>query len=348
LSDPTPCANLTAPTGKQVLDAKVRWLPPNQFDFLENGGSDPTGGTAGSGTYTRPQNFAPLDPQNTQQYTIATDLTTAFNQAPPWFRKSLCELDYVFVDASTSPVEGGTPEGWAFWENPTQAYQAWLADQSTPKPPIAPEQFIAISSSVWPGNPAGDALGRYETGVLQALLGPNNAPYPTVTAAAATGGSTWSLMLLGILSHELGHVYWHSECFHGCNAVQGPGWTDVSGVPSLHTFNILSTTAVPGTNYSVTDVKNDWTSNGSHPLNSKLYDLYTRGVFPSLFGLVAPDEDMAETTKLLVLYKSGLSSLKVMFPGGTHIDMISILTATPAPYLLGKINHIRGSRQFGD
>ena len=68
-------------------------------------------------------------------------------------------------------------------------------------------------------------------------------------------------------------------------------------------------------------------------------------VWPSLFGLVAPDEDMAETFKLFVLSKSGLKGLTVRFSGtaGDSVDVIQSVKTLPNP-LAKKANHLRDAR----
>ena len=332
-------------SGAEIVDAKVRWLPAGSFDFIHNGGND----VGGSGTYVRPPAVMKVM-DGSSPLTYASDLAAAFEKTPPWYRKSLCGLDAVFVfEPDSSNSQGGSPSGWAFWETPDQALQAYQNDNTQP---IAPQQFIGISSSIWSLlKTNSDPLGAYETQVLQTLLQfQSPATYPSVASTVAGNSDPWSLTLLGILSHELGHVLWHSECSRGCDEVHRYGWTDVGTVAHLHKFGATGDAIPlkPDYYYTVPDVAADWTTNSGNPPASKLYKLYFSGIWPSLFGFVAPDEDMAETIKLLILSKSGLSSLTVKLSASVVKDMVTYLKQGSSAPLLKKAKQIRGSLQSGD
>jgi hypothetical protein len=109
--------------------------------------------------------------------------------------------------------------------------------------------------------------------------------------------------VLAILAHEMGHVFWHDNCDHGQNQTNQRscfddfhkyGWKTVGGRWNLRRFGAM----IPGAKHKLR-VFDDWETD--QPPYHIMEQLYEGPTFASLFAAVAPDEDVAETYKFIVL-----------------------------------------------
>ena len=301
-----PIVGATCPGGANFITSKVQVLPIRQKTFHDNFGGYGTQYVAPSGS---PATGTPE----------ASQLQQAFDLAPPWFRSALCtDVDIIFIDPTDyGPGPGhplSDPElGWAFWE------------ATTPRQGSGTHTFIGISKASFYSDDSAD-LRSFERTVFTSLL-PKQSSYPSFMPRFASGVQDGrSLALLAILAHEMGHLFWHVTCdnrmnqtnqrgcfkeFHalGWSSV-GTAWNGANG-RGIHFFG----TELPGATHragtSPQEVLRDV------PPYDKVRQALQSGVWASVFGSVAPDEDTAETYKLLVLVGANqFSDIDINFNDG--------------------------------
>ncbi|MBV8961954.1 MAG: hypothetical protein JOY97_02555 [Hyphomicrobiales bacterium] len=122
---------------------------------------------------------------------------------------------------------------------------------------------------------------------------------------SATAPDSKYLTALSRLAHEVGHVIWYREKVADnwkCNgkAIYDESWDKVKTGSGFH--KILDSSFIYGTP-KVTPYLTD-IIDGDLAIQA-----YDTDFWPSIFALAAPDEDFAETFRMLVLSNSGLTSL---------------------------------------
>ena len=194
LRSPTVDVACVGGTGSAFVGSKVRLLlttgangVPLGFDFPNNGfqivpGMQPT--------YYPPN----VDPVTSVPEAIQNNLAAAFNLAPIYLKKVLCnEINYILIDPRTD-YGSQLFLGWAYWEEESQ-------DQGN-----GAGRFIALSQNLWKTTP-GFGVAELEEQFASRLL-----PNGVVTGVTAeppdprpTSGPTTRALLL-ILAREAGFV----------------------------------------------------------------------------------------------------------------------------------------------
>ena len=265
-----------------------------------------------------------------------TDLANAFDAAPVFFKQQLCRLEFVFIDNITN---GGSGYDWGFWEAPDQPNGTWKS-----------KKYISIASGWWAGGKTLVNLSTHETMLNQFLVpaAPNSIQY----VSAGTKPDTPTMALLSILGHEMGHIMWYQSGFIDedyclVNGTLGDffagSWTEpVNRPPRFRVAGAVNTdTHAVAADPSYTKIMND----SAAALPTDLATIYGSGRWFSLFSSVEPDEDLAETNKLVVLREaldptSGnpnpLTKLTVQISTAqvTTVDVMTYLASSTV--LLGK------------
>lgn len=263
--------------GVTFVQAKVQLLARNSATFGSNFG--------GYGErYKGPTPDGPISNADTAL------LQHVFQLAPGWFQSELCnKVDTIFVDEN--PYEGNNEFGWAFWE------------ASSPPQGTGQRRFVGISQAALQDSNL--SLAGSENGIILSLLKAGiPTKYPSITASFSNGGKdgpAWAI--LAILAHEMGHLFWHDYCDHAENqsnqracfdGFHKYGWETVGGRWNLRHFGA----PIPGAKHKVSAFDNWQVEEQPYPVLRRLYEGPT---FASLFAVVAPDEDLAETYKFVVL-----------------------------------------------
>ena len=267
----------------------------------------------GSGTYGPPVFDDASDPTTLSQ--AKTLVNDAYQIAPQFFQSSLCDLDYIFVDQFTNSAWGG----WGFWENSDQAPSAASPRRRT---------FIGISKSVvqaysaMPPAPIVTAFEEYNLGLTVGVV-LSSWPYPPRYSATVNDAKT---AMLGLLAHEMGHVLYRdgtkfANCFDKT-------WHSHGGQQKrFHQFGIPFNGSKAEGSVDATTIINDLKS--PPDFDDALKHLNTlfgnnNGSLSSLswasaLATIAPDEDFAETLRLVVLSKasSPLNDLTINIPDPT-------------------------------
>jgi hypothetical protein len=143
-------------------------------------------------TLVAPTSVAPITQNSTPINTASpeyNDLQTAFGRAPASFKNQLCGLEGVFFMPAGATYPGGS------WGLRT--------------PSDLSKRYIGISHNLWQLNAAGQFqainLNDYQTMVVNALLPGLGNPLKFDAASPSNDGPT---MLLAVLAHEFGHVWW--------------------------------------------------------------------------------------------------------------------------------------------
>jgi hypothetical protein len=255
----------------------------------------------GSGTYVPPAFNDSADPTTLSQ--AKTLINDAYQIAPDFFQRSLCDLDDIFIDQYTNSGWGA----WGFWENSDQPPSAASPKRRT---------FIGISKSVVQAYSAmtpAPTVTAFEEYILGLTVGVHlgSWPYPPRYSATVNDAKTATL---GLLAHEMGHIlYRGGAVFANCFDVT---WQKHAGQERrFHPFGIpfngskakgnvdasnISTDlrSPPNFDRALTDL-NIFFGNNNPPLSSSSW--------ASALATIAPDEDFAETLRLMVLFKAARS-----------------------------------------
>jgi hypothetical protein len=261
-----------------------------------------------------PANFDPTNANDTPnpgapipQYT-RSDLTAAFNLAPPFFQKQLCGLDGIFIVA--------TGDSWGFRN---------IKDG---------KRYLALALNLWSSQKV-PTFSAYENIVVHRLL--NGWRAPNHPAGSGDPSDTPAVTVLAALAHEFGHILFYDTFVNPRGTAPNYGafcagtffsqsWQSLPNVANVwRTYG-----DVVGTHKSddvqVQDILNavprpgDPDRRDAGGLLRRLYGLRGTnapiGRWASLFASFSPDEDFVETFKLFVLKNSGakLRSLKMVIP----------------------------------
>jgi hypothetical protein len=259
---------------------------------------------------------------------IESDLTSAFNAAPQFFKDQLCGLDGVFINrASCSGNEPNTcnlsanqiaENSWGFRKYPTG------------------ERYIAISLGLWnyqscqaPRTVCAPPFQAYQTELTKAVLttiSPNPLP---VQFNTSNNDSTFSV--LAALAHEFGHVYWFDSFvidpttgapnpggpavttrFCGGNFYPPGSWPYPVDLPPGRwlRFGEIRDQALPS---EVLQLPGLLSHNHLPEAAIHLHNIYANGRWASALAAFSPDEEFVETFELFVLRnaKPPLQSLQI-------------------------------------
>lgn len=316
----SPSASATAPCLPSDIAGKVEELvydASQPFDAEDYG--DCTVGSAGScGSPPRGQ---PLPPSLSG---YASDLAGAYTIAPDHLKTALCALDRIYIVRNPNLL-AKNPVAWGMRD---------LRNGG--------KTHIGLSEKLWTDptiNKPGTPVASYETFVLDALL--NGAFTGSGSTFAASPDGDSRLKFLGILAHEMSHIFWYTNNIEGTRCPIGsPGggmiyrnfhlldplysWKQKVGTglirPGFHRFNDeQGNTNTYGTLVSLIAAA---MARGEH---SALPALYAFGHFASLFSLVAPDEDFAETYKLWAMKQAVPQlDLSITVPVDNHPRIVHV------------------------
>jgi hypothetical protein len=306
-----------AGSGADFVNARLKWL--GDFDVLGNGGSGRgsvsalSKGLSGDANYRRPQIAATLaitaDP-------YGADVAAAFNLSNPFFKRQLCSLDYVFIDSH--PRYKDTSQAWGFWETQGQFAAAGQG-------PGRPLTFVGLPTRLWSKDLS---LAQTEKLRLEQLLGVSENWSDRVKFSASDNSR--AVALIGVLAHELGHIRWRNgEAVDTLNCdprfVSGPGdparrgrsWANAPiRHPADQRFRYFGVPFPPGTDPNGA-ARRTIDIGKKAEAEAMLWDIHQSGRWASLFATVAPDEDFAETYKMMAL--RGVANLSFELrgnPGG--------------------------------
>jgi hypothetical protein len=286
--------NVHAQCDNGVNLANIVHILKQDFGLANNAG---TGN--GSGTYNPPIFDDVSDPNTLNQAKALVN--DVYPIAPSFFQSALCDLDYIIVDPFTSPVGWG---GWGFWEN---------SDQPPSPSSLKRRTFIGITKKVVQDYsastpaPTVTTLEGYNLGLIGGvpLSSWPNPPYYSATVNDA------KTAMLGLLAHEMGHIFYRDGTrFTKCFDVT---WHTHGGQEKrFHKFGVPFKHSRPEGSVDATNIINDLKSLPN--FDDALTDLDTlmgnnNGKLNSLswasaLATIAPDEDFAETLRLMVLYKA--------------------------------------------
>jgi hypothetical protein len=329
------------PPGSPGLRAQVSALqecnalsPPinNGNDFVQNkvyfllSGFDPT--------LKYPLYSAPQAGSSVAGSKYATDFINAFNDAPPYFQKQLCNLTKIFVNLNQCTPNCANDQviinnSWGFREQPNQ-----YAPGQFP-PPGGPGKYIATSAGLWNGVTHVPAFHDYETLLLNNLLRKwPGTTRPFFSAASPNDGP--EITVLAALAHEYGHVLWYEIFrptpggpydFSFCSGNFYSGsWRTVNPPPQWRFFGDPSPDLHLNGDAQIQQILNAVHPPPGSPPNLLLAGLLIHQIFfindswASLFASFSPDEDFVETFKFAILTspmaKYPLQSLKINIPIG--------------------------------
>jgi hypothetical protein len=242
---------------------------------------------------------------------IAT-VQNAYNMAPPEFKEAMCKLKYIYID-NNKGSPNLSPWGMREWANGNIKH-------------------IGLPAALF----TDPSYSAYETAILNALLG-----VAPGTFWVATTPDNRDIKTLAILAHEMAHIlWWHGGVSNKTCGLKGrffKSWEGVNHDPprGFHRFGVQLPGNMPIERFTYTDVKRN-AGGGNY---NELHSIYASGKWAGLFSFVAPDEDFAETYKLVVL-SPGLTSLTTTMPS-QQVDIMQVLR-NPNSTLAAKADWVAG------
>jgi hypothetical protein len=297
---------------------------------------------------------APVNPD------VQSDLTAAFEAAPPFFKAQLCNLHGVYIN----------PTGCSSYDPSTcrTLSDSDIADNSWGFRNTAKEGFIAISLGLWKNNPCEGArkvcaapLQTYETRRLLALLDrtaekdlralstEGHRPRFNLPSYEVSQGVP-ALSVLAALAHEFGHVLWWQtfvpqtrtefiDTTTFCNGSFYPSgsWQGTPVDLPLHHYVEFGEIRLQPANSDVLRLRRFLQSVDYGQAFEVLHRIYSNGRWASALAAFSPDEDFVETFELFVLMNAGLRQAAVTTYGrARHSDTV-VREATVAPSLQVKL-----------
>ena len=283
---------------------------------------------------------------------IQTDLTAAFDSAPPSFRAQLCELKGIYVnptgctdrDPRTCSLEDDqiANNSWGFRQNSTGERRA----------------YIAISLGLWkndPSNPwtcttphnvvCAPPFQKYQTRLIGALLqtlsrkAKNDDARPSFSTVKPPAADTAAMSVLATLAHEFGHVYWLDTfvpdrggpfrnstefCKHTGLFYQPGSWSYPIDLPPGRWlgFGEILNRSNQADDSDVFQLPGLLAHGHFRDAGNHLNNIYRNGRWASALAAFSPIEEFVETFELFVLTnaKDGLQSLKIRIKGTRYYD----------------------------
>jgi hypothetical protein len=307
---------------------------------------------------------APINPD------IQSDLTAAFQAAPPFFKAQLCNLRGIYINPTG--CTGYDPSTCGNLSDADIAENSWGFRVRSP----SREGYIAISLGLWKNNACQSVrkvcavpFQTYETRRLLALLNvtadkdlrtlsaDGHRPRLNLPSYEVSPGVP-ALSVLSALAHEYGHILWW-------NTFVEPGAKQVS-----NTANFCNSSFYPSGSWQGTPVdipKDRFIHFGEirlQPKNSDvlrlerflrsedysqafevLHRIYSDGRWASALAAFSPDEDFVETFELFVLINAGMRQAAITTYGrGRHSDNL-VREATVSPPLQTKLQCFASTAQ---
>ena len=281
-----------------------------------------------------PLSAPPPGPAVTDRNMLA-DLSGAFSLAPQPLRSALCGNPAVSVFVQNCPAR-----------STACAVRSWgYRRHGDPAP------FIALSAGLWPGGGHAIAYPEFEREVINNLVGDLGQTF-------AASNSTPQMTVLAVLAHEMGHIlaFRKQVLNQPCRNVLPPvqqifwknGWGNAADPGHFHQFGLQ----IRGDQRLRGPDKDH--VNGSAAVLGQIYGIKPLAMPPqkisdwaSLLANVAPDEDVIETYKLLILRTANnvdggpLTSLKITIPGVGSATIIPDQLTDPNGLLIKKANWVQ-------
>lgn len=240
------------------------------------GSFDPT---ARGLTYARPKGLSAAPSPARER------VQQAFDASPKFFKDHLCSVDAVLLLANAG---ADRREAFGFFEGAGQ-------DDGTKRYIGIPLGFVDQAEKNLP------SLGSFDTDTMGLLVDPNQTDWPTWSKGGGptvtSDRSEFSVALIGLMAHEMGHILWANGDVLDKNVCQpfAGSWT---GPVKLK---------VPFRQFG----EDDGTPVGPSKRKVNIKQGTARGTFKgifagsqrwaSLFATASPEEDWVETYRLLVL-----------------------------------------------
>ena len=292
-------------------------------------------------TIGRPQltRYSPPESAGAVSEPYRSDLIRAFDEAPSFLQRRLCHLDAVFINQQPQSPDLG------IWENVDQR----ASDRKA-------RTYVILSDRWWHG-PGHTLVSLSEH---EALLNAPFEKFPHMLKYSSPQDSDRALTLISALAHEDGHIVQYSEPLQRdvCRTLDDGAesdiflgsWSKVSWPGRFHfaeqsALKLEQSKVINGPSYDTLAesivTQNDGGSE-AQKLGGKveevsssrqarqivmqnLRQIYSNGMWFSLFATVAPDEDFAETYKALALQTAlnPLTSLSVQVADTKPIDVLA-------------------------
>jgi hypothetical protein len=304
---------------------------------------------------------SPPDQSNITKITdsnIISILAQTLSLADEKFLHRLCaDNSYLFVqqDSALDGFEGA----YSFWQPKSVA--------------ASPIRFISIPVGLLTSRPQ---YADYEAELINAIIAdrPNNNGYHVSGSSNATGISGQNIALLAIIAHEEGHIIARRHLLsldtvagdpstgkpadpadypRACKGAQGgktfgsDSWLPTI-IPPFHSFgedvsatHLVSNDPFPG------DVAGAGNDNHTYKIaNEKFRKIYS-GRFPSFFGSLAPDEDIAESYKYHVLLQINPPlTLILSLPGNSTSRTIDVFSYLQKAVNKGKLDCVANDEKI--
>jgi hypothetical protein len=275
-----------------------------------------------------PNGSAPTSGGAINNPNIINDLSNAFSLAPQRLRDQLCGVYGPAVRLFVQDCPGG---------GAACSVGSWGYRQRNNDVP-----FIALSAGLWPGGGHAIAYPEFERTVINNLVGDLG---QTFTAS----NSTPEMTVLAVLAHEMGHIlaYRKQVLNQRCGNVSPPvqqifwrnAWSSAANPDYFHRFG----DQFPGDHRLRGLSKNQ--AIGNPVVLGRIYGMPRDQQFAdwaSLLANVAPDEDLIETYKFMILNTDNrLTSLIITIPNVGNVDIIQQLFPDPNGFLIKKATWVR-------
>jgi hypothetical protein len=262
---------------------------------------------------------------------MLADLSAAFSLAPQPLRNALCGA-------------GGNPVVTVFIQSCPAGSTVCAVGSWGYRTHRGLVPFIGLSAGLWQPGPHAMAYSKFEQTVIDSLLGTNLGE--SLSASNDSPGMT----VLAVLAHEMGHIlaFRKSVLNQPCQSVLPPGvnpifwrngWANASDPGKFHVFGVQ----MPGDSRLHGPDKDH--VNGDPTVLAQIYGIIPypppnppqppqlHSDWASLLANVAPDEDLIETYKLMILQNANnlgagngpLTSLIITIRNVGNVDIIQEL-----------------------
>lgn len=134
---------------------------------------------------------------------VLDDLGAAFDEAPPFFKAKLCDLDGVYIDPTG--CSGHTPSSCAGLSDQQISDSSW-AFRAWDSPGRVLGEYVGLSLGLWKTGGHAPSFSNFETRRLQSLLSWTSAKPPV---HGFTKPDLPATTVLAALAHGVGHILWY-------------------------------------------------------------------------------------------------------------------------------------------
>jgi hypothetical protein len=270
-----------------------------------------------------------------------TALANAYNATDRSLRDALDSLTNTFIVQNQDSCSGAEHCSWGYIDR--------LSGDGT-------HTYIGLSSGLWnsDGTPKFATYGAFAEQTARTLL-LDVIPQPISVQA---NPDSPSLALIASLAHEMGHIKWwaddvrtstcHDSVADGNTGFTSIAWSNVENTPAWRNFGIGDLQSINIDTITLGQFQGDSQHGIDGTLLNDLIALYG-GRWPSMFSIVAPDEDFVETYTLvqviLAMRRQSPSSASLQVtllpqrPNARTIDLLSLHDRPADPQLHKDLHH---------